>query len=77
MTETHQFRPMPFYYDLELSLTADRVWVELSARHPIHGRAVWDAWGMLRPAGPCTDIYVKNLLWDACVDLLQRRDGHR
>jgi hypothetical protein len=67
-------KPVPFYYDLELCLTQDRVWVELSARHPVLGRTVWDSWGMLRPSGPVTRDWICNALWTAALELTDR-DG--
>lgn len=73
--QPQQDRPIPFYYDLEIMLTEDRVWVELSARHPVYGRSVWQSWGMIRPSGPVTDSWIANVLWDAVLELLGR-SGH-
>lgn len=70
-------KPVPFYYDLQLALTADRVWVELSARHPIHGRSIWDSWGALRPSGPTTEAWVLNTMWEAVLEATRRSDDRR
>jgi hypothetical protein len=63
-----------FYYELEVCLTADRVWVELSYRSPLHGRVVWDSWGMLRPSGPVTELWVHHVMWSALMEASERSE---
>lgn len=75
--QSRQDRPGAFYYELELALTADRLWIELSYRTPIAGRVVWDSWGMLRPSGPITELWVHHVMWSALMEASERSEARK
>lgn len=70
-----QLGRVEYLWQLELALTADRIWATLVRRPAGQPALISESWGMLRPSGDVDEKYIRMAFWDASLELMSRHVG--
>lgn len=70
-----QLGRVEYLWQLELALTADRIWATLVRRPAGQPPLISESWGMLRPSGDVDEKFIRMAYWDAALELMSRHVG--